>query len=110
MIAISAAKQHREFKPISQHDVLTKALGNPEHRGHIRGVSSRHSWKKLDSWQSDATSNNTRQRYKEGLIHQGKDEAMKEVILGTIQEAFTSTDPKIVEQRMQMFVQAGVLP
>ena len=35
---------------------------------------------------------------------------MKEVIMGMIQEAFMSTDPKMVELRMQMFVQAGVLP
>ena len=35
---------------------------------------------------------------------------MKEVIMGTIQEAFTSTDPKMVELRTQMFIQAGMLP
>jgi hypothetical protein len=34
---------------------------------------------------------------------------MKEVIMGTIHEAFTSNDPKMVELRTQMFVQAGVL-
>ena len=104
MIAISAAKQHREFKPISQHDVLTKALGNPEHRGRVRGVSSRHSWKNMDSWQSDATSHHTRQRYKEGLIQKGKDKAMKDIVMGMIQEAFTSNNPKMVELRMQMFL------
>ena len=91
--------------------MLAEALGNPEHRGRVRGVSSRHSWKKLDSWQSDANSGvNTRQRYKEGLIQQGGDEAMKEVIMGTIHEAFTSNDSKMVELRMQIFVQASVLP
>jgi hypothetical protein len=30
--------------------------------------------------------------------------------MGTIQEAFMSTDPKMVELRTQMSVQAGVLP
>ena len=34
---------------------------------------------------------------------------MKEIIRGTIQEMFTSTDPKIVELRMQMFHEAGLL-
>ena len=68
LIAISAAKQQGEFKPVSQHDLLTEALGNPEHRGRVRGVSSRHNWKNVDSWKSDATSHHTRQRYKEGLI------------------------------------------
>ena len=70
----------------------------------------RHSWKNVDSWQSDATSHRTRKRYKEGLIQKGRDEAMKEIIIGTIQDAFMSTDPKMVELRTQMFVQAGVLP
>ena len=40
---------------------------------------------------------------------QGRDEAMKEIIRGTIQEMFMSTDPKIVELRMQMFHEAGAL-
>ena len=30
--------------------------------------------------------------------------------MGTIQDAFTSTDPKMVELRAQMFQQVGVLP
>ena len=54
----------------------------------------------MDSWQSDTTSYHTRQRYKEGIIQKGRDEAMKEIIRGTIQEMFMSTDPKIVELRM----------
>ena len=32
------------------------------------------------------------------------------MIMGKIQDAFTSTNPKMVELRMQMFCQAGVLP
>jgi hypothetical protein len=32
------------------------------------------------------------------------------MIMGKIQDAFTSTDPKMVELRTQMFCQAGVLP
>jgi hypothetical protein len=64
----------------------------------------------VDSWQSDATSYHTRQRYKEGLIQKVRDEAMKEIIMGRIQNAFISTDPKMVEMNAQMFLQAGVLP
>ena len=79
--------------------MLIEALGNPEHRGRVRGVSSRLSWKNIDSWQSNATSHHTRQKYTVGLIQKGRDEAMKEVIMGTIEEAFTSTDPKMVELR-----------
>ena len=64
----------------------------------------------MDSWQSDATSYHTRQRCKEGLIQKGRDEAVKDMIMGTIQEAFMSTDPKMVQLRTQMFLQAGMLP
>ena len=63
----------------------------------------------MDSWKSDAASHHTRQRYKEGLIQKGRDKAMKDIVMGTIQEAFTSNDPKMVELRMQMFLQAGML-
>jgi hypothetical protein len=58
----------------------------------------------MESWQSNAASYHTRQRYKEGLIQKGKDEAVKEMIMGTIQDVFTSTDPKMVESRTQMFL------
>ena len=104
LIAISTAKQQGKFKPVDQHDLLTEVLGNPEHRGHVRGVSSRHSWKNVDSWQSDAASHHTRQRYKEGLIQKGRDEAMEEIAMGKIQDAFTSNDPKMVELRKKMFL------
>jgi hypothetical protein len=64
----------------------------------------------VESWQSDAASYHTRQRYKEGIFQKGKEEAVKEMIMGTIQDAFTSTDPKMVELRTQIFIQAGVMP
>lgn len=99
----------RNSRTPAQEQADDEALGNPEPRGRVRGVSSRHTWKKMDSWQSDATSHHMRQRYKEGLIQKGRDEAVKDMIMGMIQEAFTSTDPRM-ELRMQMFLQAGVLP
>jgi len=43
LIAISAAKQQGKFKPVGQHNLLTEALGNSEHHGGVRGISSRHS-------------------------------------------------------------------
>ena len=110
LLAIKAAKERGEFQPRRDHDELTEALGNPEHRGRVRGVSSRQSWKNVESWQSDAASYHTRQRYKEEIFQKGKEEAMREIVMGTIQDAFTSTDPKMVELRAQMFRQAGVLP
>jgi len=109
LLAVAEAKQRGEFQPRYGHDELTEALGNPEHRGRVRGLSSRTSWKNVASWQSDATSSHhTRQRYKEGLIQQGREEAVKEMIMGSIKEAFTSTDPKMVELRSQMLRQSGL--
>ena len=109
MPATKAAKEHGLFSPRREHDMLTEVLGNPEHRGRVRGVSSRHSWKNMDSWQFDAASHHKRWRYKEGLIQKGRDEAMEDITMGKIQEAFTGNDPKMVELRTKMFLQAGVL-
>ncbi|KAL6622684.1 hypothetical protein ACP70R_032563 [Stipagrostis hirtigluma subsp. patula] len=46
--------RHRRFLPkqlsvtgVREHDILTEALGNPEHRGRVRGVSSDSGWR---SW------------------------------------------------------------
>ena len=41
LLTIKAAKERGEFQPRRDHDELTEALGNPEHRGRVRGVSSR---------------------------------------------------------------------
>jgi hypothetical protein len=35
LLSITAAKDHGVFEPHRDHDVLTKALGNPKHRGRI---------------------------------------------------------------------------
>jgi hypothetical protein len=40
---IKAAKERGEFVPRRNHDELTEALGNPEHHGRVRGISSRQS-------------------------------------------------------------------
>jgi hypothetical protein len=34
-----------EFKPQRENDILTAALGNPEHTGQARGISSKISWR-----------------------------------------------------------------
>jgi len=43
LLTIKAAKERGEFQPRRDHDELTKALGNLEHHGRVRGVSSRQS-------------------------------------------------------------------
>jgi len=42
---VTAKQQAGEFKPQREKDVLTVALGNLEHPGHVRGISSKEGWK-----------------------------------------------------------------
>lgn len=110
VLAVNEAKNRGDFQPRREHDVLTEALGRPEHRGRVRGLGSRQSWKSVESWQSDANTYHTRQRYKDALRKQGYEEALKEMINKQIAEALTSKDPKLVEQRNIMFRQSGIQP
>ena len=43
LLTTKAAKECGLFSPRREHAMLTEALGNPEHRGCVQGVSSRHS-------------------------------------------------------------------
>jgi hypothetical protein len=46
-----AAKQHEGlFEPQRERDILTAGLGNPEHPGHVRGISSKEGWKEGFRW------------------------------------------------------------
>lgn len=108
IIAVTqATKSGSSFEIRRGKDVLTAALGNPEHRGRVRGLSSRKSWKTVDSWQTDAATYHTRQRYKEGLREEGHEE-IKAMITESLAEMFTSKDPKLVELRTSMFRKAGL--
>jgi hypothetical protein len=42
-LSVKAATDYGVFEPHRDHDELTEALGNPEHRGRVRCVSSRQS-------------------------------------------------------------------
>lgn len=41
MYALAAKEQEGTFKSERERDILTEALGNPEHPGRVRGISSR---------------------------------------------------------------------
>lgn len=73
LIEATASKDNPGFEVRRGMDMLTKVLGNPEHRGRVHGMSSRKSWKTVESWQTDAATYRSRQRYKEGLIQKGYD-------------------------------------
>jgi hypothetical protein len=49
ILAVAAAEQSGSFESHKERDQLAKALGNPKHCGRVRGVSSRKSWKIVDS-------------------------------------------------------------
>ena len=44
-MVVTAAEKRGSFEPHQERDVLTEALGDPKHRGRLRGISSRQSWK-----------------------------------------------------------------
>jgi hypothetical protein len=110
ILAVTMAAKRGEFEPQRERDVLTEALGNPKHHGHVCGLGSRKRWKTMPSSQADANAYHSRQMYKEGLIQKGREQAMQEMINKSIMDAFTSMDPQIVELRRKMFRQDGVLP
>jgi hypothetical protein len=63
------AEQSGSFKPHRERDdQLAEVLENLKHHGCVRGVSSRKSWKTVESWQSDISSYRTRQAYKDRLV------------------------------------------
>ena len=62
ILEVAAACKSGAFSPRRERDVLTEALGNPEHRGRVRGLGSRMSWKTVPTWQADASTYHTRQR------------------------------------------------
>jgi hypothetical protein len=73
-----AAKQNQgSFKPQRERDILTASLDNPEHPGHVRGISSKEGWKEgfVPQWEGLYKK---RDRYKEELSDYFKQEAKKE--------------------------------
>ena len=77
-IFLVAAKQRvGEFKPQSEKDVLTVALGNPEHPSHVRGISSKEGWKEgfRPEWEAMYRKWD---HYKEEMSNYFKEEAKRE--------------------------------
>jgi hypothetical protein len=75
---VAAKQKAGEFKPQREKDVLTVALGNLEHPGRVRGISSKEGWKEGfgPEWEGMYRK---RDRYKEELSNFFKEEAKKEV-------------------------------
>jgi len=75
---VAAKQQVGEVKPQREKDVLTITLGNPEHPGRVRGISSKEGWKEGfgPEWEGMYRKCN---RYKEALSNFFKEEVKKEV-------------------------------
>jgi len=87
---VAAKQQAGEFKPQSEKDVLTVALGNLEHPGHVRGISSKEGWKEgfEPEWEGMYRKHG---RYKEELSNFFEEEAKKEV--GQVMNKMLSDPP-----------------
>jgi hypothetical protein len=69
-----AAKQHEGlFKPRRERDILTAGLGNPEHPGRVRGISSKEGFR--PEWEDEYKK---RDRYEEEMKSYFKEEAKKD--------------------------------
>ncbi|KAF2936172.1 hypothetical protein DAI22_04g284909 [Oryza sativa Japonica Group] len=64
---LSSAQKKGAFKPKREKDVLSTALSTPEHRGRVRGVSSKMSWK--EGFKHDPYK--TRETFKDKLRDEG---------------------------------------
>jgi hypothetical protein len=75
--AIAAKQSQGTFKPQRERDILTAGLGNPEHPGRVRGISSKEGWKEGFGPQWEGLYRK-RDRYKEEMANYFKEEAKKE--------------------------------
>ena len=84
---VAAQQRLGLFKPIRENDQLTAALGNPEHTGRVRGISSRASRK--EGFPADAPNYKKRDRYKlnlEQTIEEKVNNAFKAKLMRFVQE------------------------
>jgi hypothetical protein len=45
IFAVAGMQQEGKFMPQRERDILSVGLGNPEHSGRVRGISSKEGWK-----------------------------------------------------------------
>ena len=78
IFAVAAKQQAGEFKPQREKNILTVALGNPEHPGRVRRISSKEGWKEEFKLEWEAMYRK-RDRYKEEMSNYFKEEAKREI-------------------------------
>jgi hypothetical protein len=96
-IYVMVAKQSQgSFKPQRERDILMAGLGNPEHPGRVRGISSKEGWKEgfRPQWEGLYKK---RDRYKEELSDYFKQEAKKE-FKDLMSQMLSDPPPKLMQQ------------
>jgi hypothetical protein len=91
-VQLTEKKRLGVFKSDKENDVLSGALGNTEHTGHICGVASQMPWK-VD-FPNDAWSYKKRDRYKRNL-----EDAIKEKINSMFETKFRSCIQSLTQER-----------
>ena len=94
--AIAAKQSQGTFKPQRERDILTAGLGNPEHPGRVRGISSKEGWKEGFGPQWEGLYKK-RDRYKEEMANYFKEEAKKE-FKGLMSEMLSNPPPELMQQ------------
>ena len=94
--AIAAKQSEGTFKPQREKDILTAGLGNPEHPGRVRGISSKEGWKEgfRPQWEGLYKK---RDRYKEEMTNYFKEEAKKE-FKGLMSEMLSNPPLELMQQ------------
>jgi hypothetical protein len=77
IFAVAGMQQEGKFTPRRERDILSVGLGNPEHPGRVRGISSKEGWKDGfgPQW---ANEYKKRDRYKDQMANYFQEEAKKD--------------------------------
>jgi hypothetical protein len=94
--AIAAKQSQGTFKPQRERDILTTGLGNPEHPGRVRGISSKEGWKEGfgPQWKGLYKKHD---RYKEEMANYFKEKAKKE-FKGLMSEMLSNPTLELMQQ------------
>jgi len=96
MMEVRALELEGKFKADRENDDLTHSLGNPEHPGRVRGVSSKISWKHGfgPQWEGIYKS---RQRYKEAMRNYFQEQAKKD-FAKMMSDMLSNPPPQVLQQ------------
>jgi len=77
IFVVAGMQQEGKFTPGRERDILSVGLGNPEHPGRVRGISSKEGWKDVfgHQWNNEYKK---RDRYKEQMANYFQEEAKKD--------------------------------